>query len=107
MKYHNKKTEYKGMMFDSQKEAEHYVILEVLENVGAISNLRRQVKYELIPKLKWSTGKTYRATYYIADFVYERDGKTIVEDVKGFRTPVYKLKRLLMKWLHNIEISEV
>ena len=107
MKYHNTKTEYKGILFDSQKEAQRYAILLVLEQVGEIDNLRRQVKYTLITGQRWSNGKKHRDTNYIADFVYERNGETIVEDVKGFRTQAYKIKKELMKDRHGIEILEV
>ena len=86
MKYHAKKTELDGITFDSKKEANRYAELKLLERSGAIHNLQRQVRYELIPAQK-KDGKTIeRACHYIADFVYEDNGKTVVEDVKGYRT---------------------
>ena len=48
-----------------------------------------------------------RECNYIADFVYEQDGKTIVEDTKGFRTPDYIIKKKLMLCVHKIKIKEV
>lgn len=94
-KYHNKKIVVEGKTFDSKKEAERYQALKMLENANIISNLSRQVPFELIPKQK-----NERAVKYIADFVYVEvtTGKIIVEDVKGFKTDVYKLKRKLFKW---------
>lgn len=102
MKYHNRKTNVGGMVFDSIKEAKRFKELVLLERAGVIQRLQRQVKYELIPKC----GKE-RACFYIADFVYIEDGKTIVEDVKGYRTQVYKLKKKLMNWKYDIQIREV
>ena len=94
-KYHNKKNTVNGEMFDSKKEAERYKVLKMLENANIISNLSRQVLFELIPK---QDGE--RAVKYIADFMYVETatGKIIVEDVKGYRTDVYKIKRKLFKW---------
>ena len=94
-KYHNKKVVVDGKKFDSKKEAERYQALKMLENANIISNLSRQVPFELIPKQK-----DERAVKYIADFTYieTATGKIIVEDVKGYRTDVYKLKRKLFKW---------
>ena len=107
MKYHAKKTELDGITFDSRKEADRYAELKLLERSGAIHNLRRQVRYELIPAQK-KDGKTVeRACHYIADFVYEDNGKTVVEDVKGYRTKEYVLKRKLMLQVHGIEVREV
>lgn len=107
MKYHAKKTELDEITFDSRKEAQRYAELRLLERSGAIHNLQRQVKYELIPAQK-KDGKTIeRACYYIADFVYEENGKTVVEDVKGYRTKEYVLKRKLMLQVHGIEVREV
>lgn len=106
MKYHAKKTELDGITFDSRKEAQRYAELKLLECSGMIHNLRRQVKYELIPAQK-KDGKTIeRACHYIADFVYEEDGKTVVEDVKGYRTKEYVLKRKLMLQVYGIEVRE-
>lgn len=107
MKYHAKKTELDGITFDSRKEAQRYAELKLLERSGAIHNLRRQVRYELIPAQK-KDGKTIeRACHYIADFVYEENGKTVVEDVKGYRTKEYVLKRKLMLQVYGIELREV
>ena len=91
-----------GQKFDSQKEYKRYVVLKLLERAGKISDLQRQVRFELIPK---QDGET--ACHYVADFVYQKDGKRIVEDVKGYKTEVYKLKKKLMLYVHGIKIQEV
>ena len=106
-KYGNKKTERDGILFDSRKEARRYDELKLWEKAGGISNLRRQVKYTLIKGQRWSDGKKHRDTIYIADFVYEMGGRVIVEDVKGYRTDAYRIKRELMKMLYDIEVQEV
>lgn len=94
-KYNNKKVTIDGIKFDSKKEAKRYQELKLLENANQIRNLSRQVPFELIPKQK-----DERAVRYIADFVYTdtMTEKVIVEDVKGFKTDVYKLKRKLFKY---------
>ena len=105
-KYKNKKAEYKGMLFDSKKELSRYLILEDMQNKGQIKNLKRQVPFILVPSFNLEK-KRYREMKYIADFVYEENGKQIVEDVKGIRTDVYKLKKKLMAYIYEIEIKEV
>lgn len=105
-KYHNKKTVVNGITFDSAKEAGRYRELWLLQRAGVIRDLRLQVRFEVIPKTLHC-----RATYYVADFVYEekKNGEwvKIVEDVKGVKTDVYKLKKHLMEHVHGINIREV
>ena len=101
-KYNARKCEYSGMIFDSKKELARYKELELLERAGEISNLRRQVEFELIPK---QPGE--RKAVYTADFVYTENGKEIVEDVKGMKTRDYIIRRKLMLFRHGIRIKEV
>lgn len=116
-KYHSKKTVIDGVVFDSVKEARRYQELLLLERLGEISDLRRQVEYELIPTQREpdTVGKRggiikgkviEKKCLYIADFVYNENGKTVVEDTKGFRTPEYKIKRKLMLYTYGIRIKE-
>ena len=91
--------------FDSKKEFDRWVQLKLMEKSGLIKNLTRQQKFELIPKQRYN-GKTILPVYYIADFVYEQNGVEIVEDVKGMKTEVYKIKRKLMLWRYGILIKE-
>ena len=105
-KYHNKKCIYDGIKFDSKKEMYRWIYLKQLEDYKKINNLQRQVKYELQPSYIINN-KKIRAITYIADFVYEENNKIIVEDTKGMRTDVYKLKKKLFEYKYNIEIKEV
>ena len=121
MKYHSKKTVIDGITFDSKKEAERYSELKLFERCGAISNLELQKVYELIPaqyefyerygkngnRLKDGKKCIEKSCVYKADFVYIENGKTVVEDVKGFRTKEYKIKKKLMLYIHGIKIKEV
>ena len=103
MKYNNTKIRVDGRLFDSKAEAARWQELQLLERSGEITELERQVEYELIPKQKGE-----RAVKYIADFRYiDHVGKTVVVDTKGVRTPVYILKRKLLLWVHGIRIREV
>ena len=121
-KYHNKKIKVDGIIFDSKKEAVRYKELKALEKVGIIKDLKRQVKYVLIPAQYEPSGEIYtkgkekgkpkkgklieRECAYYADFVYTENGKTVVEDTKGVKTPEYIIKRKLMLYVHNIKIKE-
>jgi len=88
-------------------EAERYEYLCLLERTGHISGLTMQVEFELISKLKKEDGKHERAVKYKADFVYTQDSKKIIEDVKGFITKDYIIKRKLMLEKHGITIREI
>ena len=109
MKYHNKKVVRDGEKYDSRKEYLRHCELKYLEKGGYISDLRRQVKYVLIPSQKENGKCIERECSYYADFVYldNETGETVVEDVKGMRTEVYKLKRKLMLWVHHIRMKEI
>jgi hypothetical protein len=109
MKYHNKKVVRDGETFDSVKEYHRWIELCLMEKAGLISDLQRQVKYVLIPSQKEGKKTIERECSYKADFVYtdNETGETVVEDVKGMRTEVYKIKRKLMLWVHHIKIVEV
>lgn len=110
-KYNARKVTVMGHEFDSKKEANRFLALLGELAKGEISNLRGQVEYELIPTKKKENGKTERSVKYIADFVYTKDGKTIVEDVKGYRKgaaySIFVIKRKLMLWRYGIEVKEV
>lgn len=107
-KYGNKRIFFMGRWFDSKAEANHYLELVLRQKAGQIRNLQCQVPYELIPK-QVVNGKTWPATTYRADFVYDdlTDMRTHVVDVKGKKTEVYSLKKKLMWQVHHIEIEEV
>lgn len=104
-KFNAKKTTVDGIVFDSKREAARYVELREMERAGAIKGLRRQVKYELVHAFDVD-GKHYRAITWIADFVYVEDGKEVVEDCKGYRTDVYRLKAKLFAHRYGVSIRE-
>ena len=123
-KYRNRKCVIDGISFDSKKEANRYKELSVLLKQGIISDLRLQVKYELIPCQREASTEIYKKgahkgeckpgkviehpCYYVADFdYYTSDGIHVVEDTKGFRTHDYIIKRKLMLYIHGIRIKEI
>ena len=95
--------------YDSKREHKRARELQFMQMDGQIRNLREQVKYVLIPAQRDAHGKLLeRECAYKADFVYEdNNGKTVVEDSKGMRTPLYVVKRKLMLQVHGIKIVEV
>ena len=101
-KYGNKKVEIDGKKFDSKAEGARYVELKRLQEGGVISGLKTQEEFAL--PVNGALICKYRA-----DFCYvDSDGNRVVEDVKGGPvTPVYTLKKKLMKAIHGIEIKEV
>lgn len=102
-KYHAKKTEVDGIMFDSKKEAMKYIDLKILERAGKIKHLCLQVPYTLIDKSQYG-----RKIVYKADFVYYdvENRRTVVLDTKGFKTPVYRLKKRLLAERYGVVIVE-
>lgn len=108
-KYFNKKVYFDNKKFDSKKEYKRYYELKLLEKANEIKDLQTQVEYELQPSFK-KNGTTYRKISYIADFVYydNRLNKWIVEDTKGFRTEVYKIKKKLFEYKYSdLTIKEI
>lgn len=119
-KYYSRKNTVDGICFDSQREAQRYCELALLQRAGKITNLERQKTYELIPaqyetyprlgkngqKLKDGRRCIEKAVTYVADFVYLQGGQLIVEDAKGVRTPEYVIKRKLMLYVHGIKVTE-
>lgn len=127
-KYRNEPITINGESFDSKKEAHRYWELQLLERAGKISELRRQVKFELAPA-KYESYPRYgkkgqrlakdgtqcieTSCNYVADFTYLEDGHLIVEDVKGYRDPSsagyakFVVKRKWMLDKYGIRIREV
>ena len=104
-KYHNKKTKIDRFVFDSAKEGKRYRELALLEKAGEIKNLQLQPRFLLQESFR-KNGKTFRKIEYVADFQYEENGKTIVEDVKGIKTDVFKLKLKLFEYKYpELEIK--
>ena len=105
-KYHAHKVTVDGITFDSKKEARRWSELKLMESAGIITNLQRQVTFQLLPSQK-GDGRTERPAKYVADFTYQENGKTVVEDTKGMKTKDYIIKRKLVLWLYGICIREV
>jgi hypothetical protein len=105
-KYANQPVTIDGIDFDSKAEARYWGVLKVRLMAGEITNVRRQVVYELAPAVVIG-GRKRPPLRYIADFVWEEGGETVVADVKGAVVDVYKVKRHLMKAVHNIDILEI
>lgn len=109
-KYGNVKYSMDGFTFDSKAEARRYSELKILLRAGKIRDLELQKEYELVPAYRDAiTGKMVRPVYYKADFVYYdiENEKTVIEDVKGYKTDAYKIKKKLMgsKGLYITEVN--
>lgn len=104
-KYRNQRCEHDGITFDSRRERDRWIVLCRELAAGLISELERQVAYVLADPVVIN-GRKKPALRYIADFVYERDGKTVIEDVKGVITPEYRIKRHLMA-ARGLQIVEI
>lgn len=135
MKYHNHKVTFQGETFDSQAEMARYIFLQNRQKEGKIEGLRRQVEYLLIPnqyrpkivqlktKTKIVDKLIERECKYVADFVYMRNGRMVVEDVKGAdsngsksgkggrafstQTADFKIKKKLLLYVHDIQVQIV
>lgn len=96
-KYRNKKMVLNGRVYDSKKEMLRAIQLKQMEKVGMISDLQEQVRFTLQESFVNNCGKKIREIAYIADFVYNENGKQIVEDCKGIRTDVFKIKHKMFE----------
>ena len=91
--------------YASKREAKRAADLKLLEKAGQISDLQEQVDFVLAPAVTLD-GRQKPKIKYRADFVYIQDGKKVIEDCKGYRTPVYRLKRHLMLSVLGLEVRE-
>ena len=94
-KYRNKRTDG----FASKKEARRYQELALLEKAGKIALLKTQVPFSI-------TVNGQLVCKYIADFTYREGAMLVVEDVKGYRTAIYRLKAKLMRAANGITVRE-
>lgn len=101
-KYGNRITEVDGIKFQSQREAKRYSELQLMLKAGLIADFQRQVPFLI-------RVDDVVVTRYIADFVYfdVKSGRKVVEDAKGYRTPVYRLKKRFVEAIYKIKIIEV
>ena len=86
-------------VFDSIQESKRYKELKLLERAGEIQNLELQPHFLLQDSFR-KNGRTFRKIEYIADFKYIENGKTIVEDVKGMQTEVFKIKHKIFEKIY-------
>lgn len=98
-KYRAIRTEVDGIKFASKAEAKRYGVLKMMQMAGEITGLKLQPKFSIVVYGQ-------KVCDYVADFQYVRHGEAITEDVKGMKTPIYRLKKRLMLAVHGIEIKE-
>lgn len=108
-KYRNQKVTIDGITFQSLKEGGRYRVLKLLVKAKEIKDLELQKKFELQPAYTNANGKHIRAINYLADFYYydNKLGCYVVEDVKGFRTKEYLLKKKMFEYKYNAIIKEL
>ena len=108
-KYGNKKVSYQGRTFDSIIERDRYIFLQDAQRRGEIQNLRCQVSFDIDVNGE-------HCCKYVADFVYTKEYRrplgghvqeSVVEDVKGMATAMFKLKAKLMRAVHGIDVRVV
>ena len=108
-KYGNRTTTVDGIAFASKREAKRYSELSLLQRCGKISALELQKKFILQPPYR-KNGKSIREIAYVADFVYfdKERNKVIVEDSKGYRTDIFKLKKKIFEYVYpDLTLEEV
>lgn len=98
-KYRAVPTFVDGIRFASKAEAKRYQELKLLERAGEISRLELQPRYDI-------TINGTKVCTYVGDFRYFTKDKQVLEDVKGVKTPVYRIKRKLLSALYNVEVLE-
>lgn len=110
MKYRNKPCQVGAEKYRSQRERDRHQELLLLQRAGHIADLKREVPFELAPKVKIEGEDRARpAVKYIADFTYIElpAGRRVVADAKGMQTTVYRLKKHLLKTIHGIDLIEI
>lgn len=108
-KYNAKKVIVDGITFDSKKESKRYLELKQMQESGEIHDLQLQVPFELIPSFEIIVDgkkRKRRKMQYIADFVYYINDVKVVEDVKGRKTEVYKIKKKIFEYKFKETIKE-
>lgn len=110
-KYRNNKVVVDGIEFDSRKEARRWAVLQLQLAAGEITDLQRQVVFELAPAARLhGEDRMKPAIRYVSDFSYWRDGVRIIEDVKSHATrslAVFRMKKHLMKTVLNLDVHEM
>lgn len=99
-KYGNAPTKVGQTVFASKREADRFAELNLLEKAGEIRALELQPKFNCMVNGQ-------KVCSYRADFAYQKNGKRIIEDVKGYKTPLYRLKKKLVLACLGIEVVEI
>lgn len=100
-KYHARKILIDNILFDSKREANRYLVLKSMQQAGEIQDLILQPSFDLKVDGGIVVGK------YFADFKYRVGMKVVIEDAKGVRTDVYRLKKKIVEAVYKIKIIEV
>ncbi len=101
-KYNAKKITIDGHTFDSKREAERYCELKLFLRAKEIQNLQLQPRFLLQDGFVDKEGNEHKKIEYVADFMYvDKSGKTVVEDVKGVLTDVYKIKKKIFLKIYD------
>lgn len=106
LKYRNRRTVIGDQRYRSQREAARHQELLLLQRAGHVCDIRREVAFVLAPRVRFTGQRQTPPLRYVADFTYTENGRQVVEDAKGVRTQVYKIKRHLMLAVHGIEVRE-
>lgn len=107
-KYGNRRVEYDGRTFHSVAEMEHYKTLKLQEAAGEISDLECQPRYELLPWFRDRDGTAHQPIFYVADFGFTEQSRSVAVDVKGMETELFKLKSKLFRFHYpHIELRIV
>lgn len=108
-KYRAVPTVIDGIRFHSKKEAARYLDLKLLERIGEVKELELQPKFPLYAPTRNGHGPVEKICDYVADFRYRQGprGVLVIEDVKGMRTPVYRLKAKWFRAQYGLDITEV
>lgn len=106
-KYGSKKTPIDGYVFDSKREAEHYLTLKILAVAQEITALEIQPRFPIF--VRSLAGADIYVGDYTADFRFTERGIVKVEDVKSSatKTTAYKLRKRLVEAIYGIEITEI
>lgn len=96
---------WSGFTADSSAEARRYGALLLMQRSGQIRELRVHPQYTILPAFRDRHGKRRGPVGYEADFAYLEAGEQVVEDVKGFETPEWKIKQTL--FLHSLRHLEL
>ncbi len=99
-KFNARKKMVDGIVFDSTREATAYQLLKIRETAGEITGLQCQTTYDLHVN-------GILICKYTADFTFIENNQNVVADAKGMKTPVYSLKKKLMRAIHGITIREM